>query len=122
MFPPQIATRVKKSSDFARSRVDSGDIRSFVAIAVRADLRQVGKCIFSSVLSCDYMINLGGSGFEICWRVAMLTTIAGTLAHAAAQFGVHALFLRIRPGVPPLWRFRATRALECRIARMLEKF
>jgi hypothetical protein len=55
------------------NRINASDVRSFVAIAVKAGVGKIGWCIIAAVLACNDVIDARDEWVSAQWKPAVFT-------------------------------------------------
>lgn len=82
---------MKQARQFARLRVQPGEVWAFLEITVVARQSQVCLRVFSSMLPGNNVFNVKRQRFPLLRQPSILTVAAGPLPHPLAQPRVHQL-------------------------------
>ena len=104
---PLVRSRMEEPNKLARTRINSGYVRTFVAIAVQAGEGEILKDSEPSMLACNDVIDVKGQKIDGSRKVAILTAVLGTTPDLPDNITVHGL-RRLRG-----FRLRASRAFDC---------
>jgi hypothetical protein len=107
VFLPPVAARMEESHDLIRHRINSGQVRPFVEVAMMTRKREVRRIVGATVLPGDNVFDVKRHEREVrLSEPAILAALSCSLADELANRGVrHAEGLLARK----------TRALRCKI-------
>ncbi len=89
MFVPQIHARMEEPNEFARIWICSGDVRTFVAIAMKAGERKIFDNRLAAVLTRNDVINVKRQRVYVGRKVAIFAPAVGTLPDYPDNLSVH---------------------------------
>src|SRR5262249_21372537 len=67
MTPPTLTAWVEKRCQTACQRIDPGNVRPFVLVAVETTPRQIAEGRRAAMLGCDDMVQLKGQRIDCTW-------------------------------------------------------
>ena len=87
---PTVYPRVEQLHVLIRFRVDAGQVRSLVSVAVRASQREILETVRAAVLLCSDVLDMERKeGRRRLRQVTVLATILGAFANQPTGPGVH---------------------------------
>lgn len=89
MIEPRIAAGIEQDYDFPASRINRGQVRTLLEIAVRTGQREVMGIICSTVLSRDDVLYVKTQFGKFLRHAAVFTTLASSRADELTQLRVH---------------------------------
>ncbi len=87
MLTPNVLTRMKKRRQFVRFRIESGDVRSLVRIAVGAGQAEIGGRSQSVVFLRANMVHLMRQNRTRLRKLTVLASSLGSLLNLVPMFG-----------------------------------
>jgi hypothetical protein len=79
---------MEEANNLAADGIHSSDIGTLVAIAVQAGKRQIAGYGSPSMLACNDMVDLKGSGVNLCREPTVLASVASPLAHESIEVSI----------------------------------
>ena len=86
---PALESRMKESHEFSCERINPGDVRAFVLVAVQATPGTVLQNGQAAVLLGDDMVELKRKRIDVGGQMTIVTTIASQLTDVINQLPLH---------------------------------